>query len=123
MQTKDVMTILESLIHGRDPDSGEELLPDNVMQRATVLRALLVAKTAIEATMARESRRSSLPKCVGKEWSQAEEAKLTVAFHDGRSISDLAKDHMRTERAIEARLIRLGILEIGDSQKKPFFTA
>ena len=45
--TKDAASIVDTLITGHDPESGEELPPETVLHRASVIRALLVAKEAI----------------------------------------------------------------------------
>jgi len=120
MQTKEATAILDSLISGRDPRSGEELPPDSVLQRAPVIRALLLAKEAITSVTERQARRNLLPKCVGKPWTQEEEERLSSAYKAGASITALAKEHLRTERAIEARLIRLGLRQLADAAKEPF---
>lgn len=120
MNTKDAASIIDALITGRDPESREELPPETVLHRATVIRALLVAKEAIATVSARKARRNLLPQCVGQTWSPEEEGRLATAYKNGVSIAALAKDHKRTERAIEARLIRLGLRQVADAAKEPF---
>ena len=46
-----------------------------------------------------------------RRWNAAEEAKLTELFNDGVTISDLSKALGRTEGAINARLVKLGLIE------------
>jgi hypothetical protein len=121
MNTKDAASIIDTLIKGHDPESGEDLPPETVLHRASVIRALLVAKAAMESVNARKARRDLLPQCVGQTWSPEEEERLATAYKNGATIAALAKDHMRTERAIEARLIRLGLREVTDATKEPFF--
>ncbi len=98
--------ILNALIQGLDPHTGEPLAPDSVLHRADVLRALLVAAAALEQSTAR----AQLPGNVGRPWSEAEVAQLAAAFRAGESPAALADKHGRTLRAIEARLERMGLL-------------
>ncbi len=102
--------ILNALIQGLDPHTGEPLAPDSVLHRADVLRALLVAAAALEQSTARAQRRAQLPGNVGRPWSEAEVAQLAAAFRAGESPAALANKHGRTLRAIEARLERMGLL-------------
>ncbi len=102
--------VIQSLIHGNDPVTGEELPSDAVINRIEVNRALLVALTAIEEKAARAARRAQLPSGVGKPWSTAEEEALSAEFKRSESIEDIATKHRRTVRAIEARLELLGLL-------------
>ena len=60
--------VLEALIHGVDPNTGEELPSDTVLNRPDVLRALLASASALDALKARAQRRSQLPPSVGKTW-------------------------------------------------------
>lgn len=46
----------------------------------------------------------------GKSWSSQEDQRLTAAFQTGASFTVLAQAHEREERAIRARLQRLGLL-------------
>jgi hypothetical protein len=102
--------ILQALVQGIDPLTGEELAPGTVLQQADVLRALLAGVSALEQTAARAQRRAQLPSNVGRSWSAEEEATLVTAFKSADSVADIAARHGRTLRAIEARLERLGLL-------------
>ncbi|MHA0112093.1 hypothetical protein ACXYUI_34340, partial [Klebsiella pneumoniae] len=51
--TPSAMGILNALVMGKDPFSDERLPPDSVMHRAEVMRALLAACVALEASVAR----------------------------------------------------------------------
>lgn len=102
--------ILQSLIQGIDPVTGEELPSETVLQKADVLRALLAGLSAIELTAARAQRRAQLPDNVGQAWTNEEERKLLAAFKNGDSPVAIAHQHGRTLRAIEARLEKLGLI-------------
>ncbi len=102
--------ILQALVQGIDPLTGEELAPGTVLQQADVLRALLAGVAALDAMAARAQRRSQLPGNVGQAWSADEESTLATEFQGGASIAEMAAKHGRTLRAIEARLEKLGLL-------------
>ncbi|MEJ1961057.1 MAG: hypothetical protein WDO56_05710 [Gammaproteobacteria bacterium] len=74
------------------------------------MRALLVALAAIEQDLARAARRSQLPRNIGKSWSDEEVANLHKEFQAGESIAEIAARHGRTERGIESRLEKLGVI-------------
>ena len=102
--------ILKALIQGLDPRTGTSLPGESVLHRAEVLRALLSAVAALERSAARALRRAQLPDNVGRAWSTDEQNSLITAFNAGESPQALARTHQRTLRAVEARLVRLGLL-------------
>ena len=110
MQEQRARKILQALVQGIDPTTGEELPGETVLQQADVMRALLAGVTALEQVSARAQRRAQLPDNVGRPWTPDEERSLVAAFQAGDSLPDIATKHARTLRAIEARLERLGLL-------------
>ncbi len=114
--------ILQSLIQGIDPATGEELPHETVLQHAEVLRALLAGLTALEQTAARAQRRSQLPGNVGQAWTTEEESRLVAAFKSGDSALAIARQHGRTLRAIEARLEKLGLITAAQRTTRGGFT-
>lgn len=103
--------VLQALIGGVDPDTGQELPRDTVLNRPDVIRALLAALGALESMNARMQRRAQLPESVGKAWTDDEEMQLREEYQQlNMATADIAKKHGRTVRAIEARLERLGLL-------------
>lgn len=110
MQEVRARQILQSLVQGLDPFNGHELPAGTVLQQADVLRALLAGVAALEQGVARASRRSQLPKNIGRAWGAEEQSQLIDAFQAGDSLADIATKHGRTLRAIEARLEKLGLI-------------
>ncbi len=121
MQTR-ARQILQSLIQGIDPVTGEELPRDTVLQHADVLRALLAGLSALEQTAARAQRRAQLPDNVGRAWTTEEESRLVAAFKSGESPTVIARKHGRTLRAIEARLEKLGLITPEERTTRGGFT-
>src|SRR5690348_11462784 len=122
MQQARARQILQSLIQGMDPVTGEELPHETVLQHADVLRALLAGLSALEQTAARALRRAQLPDNVGRAWTTEEEGRLVAAFKKGESAVALAHEHGRTLRAIEARLEKLGLITAEQRTTRGGFT-
>ena len=122
MQQTRARQILQSLIQGTDPVTGEELPRETVLQHADVLRALLTGLSALEQTTARAQRRAQLPDNVGRAWTTEEESRLLAAFKKGDSPVAIAKQHGRTLRAIEARLEKLGLITAEQRTTRGGFT-
>lgn len=114
--------VLQALIAGVDPETGNELPADTVLNRPVVLRALLTANAALDAVQARAQRRALLPPSVGKTWGDKEQDQLTKEYQHGTPIPDIARRHGRTLRAIEARLVKLGLLHEDQRTTRTSFT-
>lgn len=110
MKVQRARQILQALVQGVDPVTGQELDASTVLQHADVLRALLAGVVALEQTAAREQRRAQLPGNVGRSWTADEEQSMVNEFQAGNSVAEIAVTHGRTLRAIEARLERLGLI-------------
>jgi hypothetical protein len=101
--------ILTTLIAGRDPRSQQWLSSGSILQAPNVLRALLLAVSALEASTARARRRAALPPHVGREWTAAEEVQLRAELAGNEPLNVIAARHGRSARAIELRLRKVGI--------------
>ena len=113
MQADTALKIMSSLADGCDPETGEVLPSEHVLQQPDVIRALGVAVDALHRLAGREDRESRRPARAGQPWTTEEDEKLLQAFDDGTSIKILAEEHERTNGAINSRLIKLGRLEPG----------
>lgn len=121
-QIRKARIVLESLIQGLDPETGEDLPKKDSANRIEVTRSMSIALTALKEVDARMVRRSLLPESVGKPWTEEEEQQLKVEFANSESISDIATKHGRTIRAIEARLERVGLLRPDQRTTNDSFT-
>lgn len=110
MEISGARQIVQTLAQGRDPFSGEMFPPDHLLSHPEVVQALLAASAALEISAARGHRRAQLPENVGRQWTDAEEQDLIVAFRSGKSIEEIAGQHRRSLTGIEARLEKLGFL-------------
>ena len=108
MNASEALTILRPVAEGFDPGTGEPYPDTSPLQQAPLVRALMVAVSALEADMERARRRERLPANTGVAWSEREDAALGRAFDEGTPIERLAATHKRTSAAIRARLVMLG---------------
>lgn len=119
MKERRARQILQALVQGFDPITGEELVSGTVLQNADVLRALLTGIAALEQVAMRVRRRSKQPVNVGRTWTADEERSLRIAFQSAEGLEEIAARHGRTKRGIETRLLQLGLLPPGLGVHKP----
>ena len=109
MPKSETHRILCALVAGRDPRSTQLLPGGSILHTPDVLRALLLAVSALEAAAARERRRAALPPNVGREWTHSEDAALRLELAGEVPISAIASRHGRSIRAIELRVRKMGL--------------
>ena len=109
-QQREARQVLESLVCGLDPSTGETLEPASVCRQEEVRRALQAGIGALDAEAVRMRRRAELPQNLGRPWREDEEQRLEQAFLAGQDLPGIAAEHRRTLAAIEARLERMGLL-------------
>jgi hypothetical protein len=102
--------VLQSLVHGLNPMTGDELPKRDIVNNIEVNRAMSTAVMALDQMMARLTRREMLPEKAGKGWTDEEEQQLKDEFSCSEPLPLIATKHGRTLQAIEARLERLGLL-------------
>lgn len=95
--------IVRTLADGIDPTTGEVLPAESVYNSPEVIRALFTVLEASTPNTQLQNRNA------GKPWTEIEEEKLIDEYASKIKISDIAKEHGRTYRAIESRLERLGL--------------
>jgi len=110
MDYSNALEIVGRLADGIDPLSGRELPSDAPYQQPQILRALFLALRALELAEPRAKRQSALPEQSGKPWSDEEDLRLIEGFGADRSVRQLALSHRRTPGAIQARLLKLGVV-------------
>ena len=108
MEPCEALRIIQSLLDGVDPSTGE-IFPDNSpYQQPVILRALFVAVRALERFQEKQKREQRLPENAGKAWDESEDQMLCIEFESGLTIMQLAQKHRRTSGAIQSRLEKLG---------------
>lgn len=114
MRDRRANAILQALVHGVHPYTGDPLPSDSVVQDPGVIRALLSGMSALNAVEARAARRAQLPKNVGLPWTELEVASVRREFESGQPIEEIARAHGRSVRAITHRLAMLGLVADND---------
>jgi hypothetical protein len=117
MQREPALKILNALANGVHPATGEVFAADSPYQHPDIVRALYEAVKALDeaapghgATQQRKA--SDVPANTFVRWSPEEEGRLVAAFDAGVSTAELAKLHNRSRAAIEARLLKLGKIDV-----------
>jgi hypothetical protein len=107
MELQRVVTIVESLAAGVDPETGASL-PHEVFRTPDVVRALSEAATLLKGR--------PRPAAAGQRWTEEEDSLLCHAFDGGTAVPEIARQHGRSTAAITLRLVKLGRID-ADSVK------
>ena len=117
MEKEQALKILNALANGVHPATGEVFAADSAYQHPDTVRALFEAVRAVEGgaaapATAAERKSSDMPANTFVRWTSEEEARLAAGFDSGRTSAELAKLHNRTRAAIEARLLKMGKIDV-----------
>ncbi|MCB5195710.1 hypothetical protein [Deefgea salmonis] len=110
MSPLEAKEIIESLANGIDPDTGEILTKQSIINRRLVKKAFSVAIESLEKAVKRVERENSLPENAGSSWSEEEEETIISDYESGVSIKEIAAKVGRSKGAISSRLARLGMI-------------
>jgi hypothetical protein len=108
MELQIARQIIDTLSQGVDPVTGESMPPDSPYNEPAVIRALFTVSHALKGKAARA--RPTQPVNAGKPWVPDEDAQLVVAHREGKDIKQVAEQMGRTPFAVEARLVKMGLL-------------
>ena len=100
--------IISVLAEGIDPITGEVLPEDHVCNKVDVVRALYALLQSEETSSKKKEYENS-----GKKWTAEEDSLLKELFEKGYRKVELQKTFMRSKGSIEARLVKLGLIEEG----------
>jgi hypothetical protein len=117
MEREQALKILSALANGVHPMTGEIFAADSPYQQPDTVRALFEAMRTMEGTRQRpaanaERRTADVPANTFVRWTSDEEDRLAAGFDAGKSSAELAKVHNRSRAAIEARLLKLGKIDV-----------
>ena len=111
MEKQHALKVLNSLANGVHPTTGEVFAADSPYQHPDTVRALFEAIRSIDgARSAIEQQKKSSGAFVRS--TQDEEQRLAAGFDAGKSTAELAQLHNRSPAAIEARLLKLGKIDV-----------
>jgi hypothetical protein len=114
MEKDHALKILTALANGVHPATGEVFAADSAYQHPDTVRALVEAIRALEGgpPSGAERKPSEMPANTFVRWTPEEEERLAAGFDAGRSSAELARLHNRSRAAIEARLLKLGKIDV-----------
>src|SRR3954470_19074562 len=111
MEREQTLKILNSLANGVHPATGEVFAADSPYQHPDTVRALFEAIRSIDGGhAAAEQPKKSAGTFV--RWTEQEEQRLIAGFDAGKTSAELAQLHNRSRAAIEARLLKLGKIDV-----------
>ena len=103
------VAIVAALSDGVNPATGEIFPADSPYQSADVVRALYVARRALEVR-ASGRQRSGGPPNAGKPWTSEQDRQLLAGFDEQRTLQELAQMLGRTIAGVQVRLEKHGRL-------------
>ena len=103
-----VAEILRQLALGNDPPTGLPVAAEHLHHRPDIIRALMLAREAVDGTRRGELRSNQR---AGAPWSDLEDKELADMFHQGESVTSIAKSFQRSTGSITSRLAKLEILD------------
>jgi len=98
--------IISVLAEGIDPTTGEVLPEDHICNKVEVVRALYALLQNEGAVSKKKEYENS-----GKKWTAEEDFLLKELFEKGYKKGELQKTFMRSKGSIDARLVKLGLIE------------
>ena len=110
MELSTAKQILSLLADGIDPETCEILPEDSVCNQPEVIRALHFALECLSHQKQRRKAGISYAN-QGKAGTAEEESRLTRLFLKGESNAQIQMELQRSESAVSARLVRLGLIE------------
>jgi hypothetical protein len=117
MEREQALKILNALANGVHPATGEVFAADSPYQHPDTVRALFDAVRAMESgsgrgAATRERKTGDVPANTFVRWTAEEEERLAAAFDSGKTSAELARLHNRSRAAIEARLLKMGKIDV-----------
>ena len=110
MQLREAKKVLKKLANGTHPVTGTSLKDDSPFQHVEVVRAIYKVLEELEEVRV-PAEELNKPTRASEPWPNDEDARLKRVYEREVTISQLAKNHGRTEGAIRSRLEKLGLLE------------
>ncbi len=119
MELTEARTIVRTLAQGVDPITGEAFAADSPYNHPQVIRALFTVHDHAQSMRSRigvdEKRQRNiergLPSNAGLPWTDDDRTRVASRFKDGRTFEELATTLERTRTAIQAELIRQGLVD------------
>jgi hypothetical protein len=111
MEMSRAVEIIEALMDGHDPYTGEVFEKASVYQNPDTVRALATALDLMKTRARHGHQRKGAPENAGKPWTEEETALLLEEFGKGVKMEAMAQNHGRTRYAILSKLDQLGKMQ------------
>jgi hypothetical protein len=117
MEQDQAVRILHALANGVHPATGEVFSTDSPYQHPDTVRALFEALHVMtghehKPGVIQEQKIAGTALNPFVRWTADEEQRLTSQFDEGKTSAELAILHSRSRAAIEARLLKLGKIDV-----------
>ncbi len=117
MEASKAREILQALLDGVDPESGELLPDDSVFCEPNVIRALhhaifaMSERAGMDDDVLKNGIQNNKPKPenAGKPWNKEEDEQVLEMYKSGVSISVIARQLGRSHTSIRCRLVSVGM--------------
>jgi len=106
MDTTRAREIIEVLVDGVNPMTGEVLSKESCFNEPEIIRALYTAKEQLQKAERLKNRKQ--PENAGKPWTTEDDMRLKEMYLAGKSEKELCGYFKRTRGAIRSRLNQLG---------------
>lgn len=116
LRTDQARRILELLLDGVNPVTGECLDDEHVCMQPLVMRALHVA---IEALGAGESALPQAKMAANRPWTQEDDDMIAAMHESGRTIEEICAAMQRRPRSLRRRMEALGLIEAENAGVRP----
>lgn len=116
MDHEQAADIIRQLGDGLDPNTGQPFPMDSPFQHPQIVRALFVARQALDRSSSGRGKAKPRAEHAGLPWSDDEDRRLAEAYDAGTPAKDLAGQHKRSIAAIQARLVKLGKIPAAESR-------
>ena len=101
---EELIVYLEAILNSVDPDTGEFLGEDHVINSAKMQELLALAYNTLSNKIERQKNK---PEKAGKPWTEEENEQLKKEFEQKLDIKEIVKNHQRSKRAISLQLLKL----------------
>jgi len=119
MNASQARAVLELLLNGVDPITGECLDDDHVCAQPLVMRALHCAVEALgSADAAPAWKRESTKRSAARPWTKEDDEQVTRLFEQGVSLDRICAETDRRLRGLQRRLAYLGLIDRNEPGKE-----
>ncbi len=115
MNHQDAISMLEQMLNGVHPLTGEVLEQGHICHEPQIMRALYKAISALRDAEGTKAGAADKPRRRAKEinksnvWTQEEDEYLRNAHEMGTAVGEIARTLQRREKAVKCRLVFLGL--------------